>query len=246
MLFAHGHATRPGDEAAAYHALFAEVADRSLKSGIFDHVAHVPAALPEVEEAWADLGFGRSAAVAARDTAALELDPPGWDIRSGTPDDLASVERLVDEESRFHATSPIFRPYVSRDVARNVREQLREALADEEQALFIARRNGTDAGILSIGPSRGSPLYVPDDACYIGDTAVLAGYRDGGAGTALLGRALRWARERGFRNVTLHYQPANARSRAFWRGHGFQPVMWHMRRTIDPRIAWAVPSAEEQ
>jgi GNAT superfamily N-acetyltransferase len=243
MLFAHGHAAKPGEEAAAYHALFAEVAQNAVKRGIFDIAVHIPAGVPVVEEAWVELGFGRLNAFAVRDIAPLSGPVPagGIDVRQATLADLESVVRLVDEESRFHATSPIFRAYVGPDVEANVRESLRAALADESQALLIARRAGRDVGIISAGPVRGSPLSIPDAAGYIGDTAVLDGERGEGTGTALLSAALDWLRERGYAAATLHFATANGLSRAFWKGHGFVPVLHHYKRSIDPRMAWAVP-----
>jgi GNAT superfamily N-acetyltransferase len=71
---------------------------------------------------------------------------------------------------------------------------------------------------------------------------VLAEARGTGLGGALLEEALAWARSQEFAAVTLHYQTANPLSSAFWTGHGFKPVMYHLRRRLDERIAWARPS----
>lgn len=98
-------------------------------------------------------------------------------------------------------------------------------------------------GLLWIQPPKGSPLFTPDDSCYIGDTAVLPGERGGGVGTAVLSSALSWARDRGYAHATLHFATANPVSSSFWQGHGFQPVMFHLRRRLDERIAWAQPPA---
>jgi GNAT superfamily N-acetyltransferase len=243
MLFAHGHAIAPdGDPYLAYHELFAAVARFYIRGGIFEHVAHVPAGDPALDRAWNDLGFGRSAAVAARTT-----EPTGrargasvW--RAG-PDDLERVARLVDEESRFHARPPMFRPYLSGDTRKTVLEELRSALGDPGQAILLGgARRDQPVGVLCIGPARGSPLFIPDDAAYIGDTAVLDGHRGAGVGSDLLEGALGWAREQGYRHLTLHFATSNAVSSAFWVGHGFVPVMYHLRRTIDQRIAWAIPA----
>jgi GNAT superfamily N-acetyltransferase len=63
-------------------------------------------------------------------------------------------------------------------------------------------------------------------------------------GAALVDAALAWAREHGHRAATLHYATANALSSSFWRGIGFEPAMWHLRRRLDERITWAQPADE--
>jgi GNAT superfamily N-acetyltransferase len=243
MLIAHGHALAHGaDAAVVYPALFAELAEQCRRQDITDHFAHVPAGDAVVLEAWFELGFGRANAVAARDLRPVEAPVSAVaSIRAATPDDLDVVDRLVDEESRFHATSPIMRPYLREQTKEAVRRNLEAALAAGESVHLIARVDGADAGVIEIGPSRGSPLYIPDGAAYIGDTAVLPQARGTGIGAALVSAALAWGRERGFQAATLHFATANALSRAFWTDLGFEPVMWHLRRRLDERIVWAQP-----
>ena len=243
MLIAHGNAIAAGaDPWLVYHALFAELAEQYRRDNVTDHFAHVPAGDAAVEEAWFALGFGRDHAVAARDLRPVEA-PTIWaaSVRAATPEDLDVVDRLVDEESRYHARSPIMRPYLREQTKDAVRAGLARALESEESCHFIARADGQDVGIIEVGPGRGSPLYIPDGAAYIGDTAVLPPARGSGVGAALVDAALAWAREHGYRAVTLHYAGANALSSSFWRGVGFEPVMWHLRRRLDERITWARP-----
>jgi GNAT superfamily N-acetyltransferase len=243
MLIAHGHAVAAdADPWLVYHALFAELAEQYRRDGITDHFAHVPAGERAVGEAWSGLGFGRAYAVAVRDLRPVEGPVSGLaSVRAATPEDLEIVDRLVDEESRYHARSPIMRPYLREQTRSAVRASLERALAGDESVHLIASVGGKDAGIIEIGPARGSPLYIPDGAAYIGDTAVLPGVRGGGVGAALVDAALAWGREHGYRAATLHYAAANALSSSFWRGLGFEPVMWHLRRKLDERITWAQP-----
>lgn len=239
MLLAHAHAVAPDAEPSAiYHALFAVLAERLLTDGIFEHVAHVPAGNSTVLDAWYSLGFGKANAVAIRDLSPLRRSGTrAVEIRRATPDDIDIVQRLVDEEARFHATSPIFRPYVAEQTQRAVRASLMESLERDTDVHLIARAEGEDAGIIDVGPGRGSPLYVPPGAAYIGDTAVRPEFRGTGVGTALVEAGLAWARERGFRAMTLHFATTNALSSSFWTGLGFEVAMWHLRRRIDEQIA---------
>ena len=241
MMFAHGHAVAPGIEPyPVYNTLFATLAERYMADGVFDHIAHVPAGDPALDDAWSNLGFGRNAAVAVRTTELLTAVSSA-EVRIAAPDDLDTVYRIAASGNAFHARAPIFTPYLEPNTEAEVRASYRNALADEGQALFLGYAEGAAAGLLWVEPPKGSPLFTPDDACYIGDTAVLPGARHAGLGTAILQRALAWARERGYRHATLHYVPANPVSSEFWRRNGFIPVMYHLRRRLDERIAWAQP-----
>jgi GNAT superfamily N-acetyltransferase len=239
----HGHAVAVAVEAGpTYAALFAELAARALDRGITDHVAHVPIGDPATEAAWVALGFGRVVAVAVRDLTPVDRRlATDVAVRVAAPDELAIVDRLVDEESVFHARSPIFRPYRHDDTADSVRAELASQLASDDHAFLIARRDGTDVGVLSVGPGLGSPLYVPDGAAYIAATAVLPDVRGSGAGTALADAAFAWAKDHGHRAACLHFSTANTTSTAFWTGIGFTPVMAHLRRRVDERILTSRP-----
>ena len=117
--------------------------------------------------------------------------------------------------------------------------ELATQLASHDHAFLVARRDGSDVGVLSVGPGLGSPLYVPDGGCYIGATAVLAAARGAGVGAALVDAAFDWARDHGHRAACLHYATANRTSTSFWTGIGFVPVMAHLRRRLDDRILTA-------
>jgi len=243
MMLGHTHAVasdaEPGE---VYRALYAALAERWVRRGIFDHTAHIPAGDPPTEEAWVNLAFGRWTAFAVRDLRPVErAASTSVEVRRAGLEDLDAVYRLSLEEARFHARSPIFRPYVERDTGNAVREATRAGLEDEGRAVFIARTDGRDAGVIEVEPERFSPLFTPDGAVGIGDTAVIEEARGAGVGAALTDAAIAWAREHDYRAVHLHFATPNPLSVPFWTGLGFTPVMWHMRRRLDERIAWARP-----
>jgi GNAT superfamily N-acetyltransferase len=117
-----------------------------------------------------------------------------------------------------------------------VRAQIGQELSRDDHAFLVARSDGRDVGVLSIGPGQGSPLYVPDGAAYIAATAVLPDARRSGIGAALTDAAFDWARRHGHRAACLHFATANIASTGFWTGLGFTPVMAHLRRRLDDRI----------
>ena len=125
--------------------------------------------------------------------------------------------------------------------AAAVRDELAAQLASDDHAFVVARRDGVDVGVLSVGPGIGSPLYIPDAGAYIGATAVLPRERGGGVGAALADAAFDWCREHGHGGACLHFSTANRTSSTFWTGIGFVPVMAHLRRRLDERILTARP-----
>jgi GNAT superfamily N-acetyltransferase len=245
VMLVQGHAVAADvDPRPIYGELFGALAERRLDAGFLEHVVHVPIGTPEVEAAWVALGFGRTSNVAVRDLAPTDRPtPPDVEVRVATPDDLDIVDRLVDEEARFHARPPVFRPYLRDETRAAVRAELTEQLGRDDHAFLIARRGGVDVGVLSVGPPLGSPLYIPDGAVYIGATAVVPTERGGGVGAALVDAACDWSRDHGHRAACLHFATANTLSSSFWPGVGFIPAMAHLRRRLDERILSARPAA---
>jgi GNAT superfamily N-acetyltransferase len=245
MHLVPGHAVAArADSGRIYAALFGELAARALDRGVLDHLVHVPIGGPAVEASWGALGFGRMNVVAVRDLSPIDRPSgAGVQIRQASPDELDIVESLIDTEAVFHASSPMFRPYVRDETSEAVRDQLADALTDDRHGYLIARRDGSDVGIISIEPGLGSPLYVPDAAAYVAATAVLPGERGSGVGAALVAAAFEWCAERGYRAACLHFSTANATSTSFWIGIGFAPVMAHLRRRLDERILTSRPPA---
>ena len=238
----HGHAVAAdAAPAPAYAELFAALAAAALERGVTDHVVHVPIGDPAVEAAWVALGFGRANVVAVRDLRPVERRADRVEVRVAAADELDVVDVLVDEESVFHAGSPIFRPYRRTETNDAVREQLASELASDDHAVLVASLDGDDVGVLCVGPGQGSPLCVPDGAAYIAATAVLPSSRGAGVGAALADAALTWARDHGHRAACLHFASANATSTSFWTGIGFRPVMAHLRRRLDERIVTSRP-----
>jgi GNAT superfamily N-acetyltransferase len=238
MMFSHGHAvSESADAYDVYHALYAVLAEEWMRDGLFEHIAHVPSG--PAEQSWFDLGFGRHMAVAIRDLRPVRDVPARAEVRIAGPDDLTTALEICNSGTDFHATSPILQPVTHSDTDNAVREKLTKALADEGQAVLLARDGNRDTGILWIQPGTSSPLATPEKALYIGDTAVLEKSRGGGVGRALLHAAIQWAGDHGYEHLLLHFTTANALSRSFWTGNGFEPVMYHLRRVVDERIAWA-------
>jgi len=60
-------------------------------------------------------------------------------------------------------------------------------------------------------------------------------FRGKGVGTALLNHCLAWARERGYTNCAVDFEPMNAEGSRFWLRH-FRPVCYSVMRAVDEGV----------
>ncbi|MEX2373861.1 MAG: GNAT family N-acetyltransferase [Dehalococcoidia bacterium] len=248
LTLAPAHAVLPGEDAdEAYHALYGAVAGPWVARARLLHIVHIPAGDPTTAEAFGNLGFGRTNAYAVRDLSPLASEGarPRVEIRESTPEDLEVVMRLSEAERKFHSRPPIFEPYPGEADVERVRERQRANLSAEDSTHLIASVDGREAGILTLRTPLGSPLFTPAGSVYIAETGVLRSARGTGVGTALLTRALDWAREHGHSHAALHFRRANPISPGFWMGHGFVPVLEQLERVIDDRAVWAQAEDED-
>jgi len=80
--------------------------------------------------------------------------------------------------------------------------------------LFVAEVDGRQVGHLSLHPA---PYGVADLGMM-----VAAGWRGQGVGSALLERAIEWARANGMHKLSLQHWPHNAAARALYEKFGFE------------------------
>jgi GNAT superfamily N-acetyltransferase len=240
-----GHATAAGVEYDVYREMYRVLADRFVQRGVFDHSVNFPAADRVTHETWESLGFGRASTCAVRDvgpTARAAAD--GVELHMAGEEDIDVVMDLNRELALHHARSPIFFPHFeeSDPAAREYQKNLLAEAATN--AHWVAYKDGQALGMNTFMPPHFlSPMTVPDDCIYLFQGIVSEQARAGGVGTAILSRAVEWARERGFRHIALHFMPSNLPGSAFWTSSGFRPVDHGLRRRVDERVAWAGAAA---
>lgn len=221
------------DATGTFAAMYADAAPHLLERGAFRHtVDHL--AIPELQEAVADLGFGRIGVSAARGTENGMSLPTDADVRIGDEDDLDSIVELAEVERSFRGAPPI---YGSVDAPNRERMRHRRLLGMRERGdvPLIARVDGVDAGLLIVEPTS------PDDGRllehqrpFIGPTATSPNHRGRGVAAALVARAIELAGERGHGAISVSFSPANPLSRPFWLGAGFRPTGYSVMRAIHP------------
>jgi ribosomal protein S18 acetylase RimI-like enzyme len=99
-------------------------------------------------------------------------------------------------------------------------------------AVLVARRDGVVVGmanlLFSISTALGARVAVLDDF------VVAPSARGAGIGSALMARALAFAREAGCRRISLHTDHDNHVAQALYRRHGFElSSMLPMRQLLD-------------
>ena len=228
------------DPAEVYAALYAELAARWVTDGFLDHAIAALAGEREVQDAFASLGFGRHFALALRGLEPLsEPTRVDLDIREAGEKELDDVFALAAELRAFHARAPMFQ--ANPRMLRHGQEALVRWLQQQPRCpTFVAYRAGRAVGQLVFAPSAFvSPPYRRSDLAYLLQAVVLPVERGGGAGASLLQHALSWLRREGFAGCALHYLTGNPSGPPFWTRHGFRAAEYHLRRIVDPRIAWS-------
>jgi GNAT superfamily N-acetyltransferase len=151
--------------------------------------------------------------------------PWSYTIRPALPTDTAFILTLSDRLDAgglppWHATAD-FHAFHHRAV-----EQLAALVAEisPEQAVLIAEREG-DAQPIALGLVNvldGSNPITGERQGYVQVLAVTAEAEGHGVGRELMCAAEAWARGRGHRLIALDTAGVNQRSRAFYRGGGYQ------------------------
>lgn len=233
----HGHALASPWDAETYREMYAGLAPRLLRKGIFEHQVQVMAGDAAVSAAWFSLTFGQWSHVAARGLEAVDAPHADAVIRLAGPADAAEVKHLLFGLSRFDTLAPLFIPYVFSE--EGWASEIEQGLGSEDMAFWLAYVDDLAVGGMQVG-ARKYPAMDRDQGCvHVFEAFVEPEARRAGTGTALLSHCLAWARDRGFEQLSLDFRTHNPVGGPFWRGHGFQPLSTVLHRRIDPRVAWA-------
>jgi GNAT superfamily N-acetyltransferase len=229
---AHGLAVDPDlvDSTAVVVGLLAQLAPVLLRDGAvrftIDHVDLHP-----LDVALNNAGFGRGS-VFATQRARYTGPAVDEDVRIGTSDDLDAIAALSLVELGHRSAPPIYDPLQPRTLAEA--RAVHERLLAEGAVHFLARRDGSDVGLVTVEFASPAPRLCSSDQPYIGPTASHPSVRGQGIGHALVHRVLEWAHASGHETVAVDFDSPNPLSRPFWLGLGFEPTGYRVRRLIDP------------
>jgi GNAT superfamily N-acetyltransferase len=231
------NASAPAPGRRVYEELYAALAPRWTANGCFVHAVGLFADDGPARDAWHWLGFGLAAVDAVRALSPVVGPAPAdLAIRRAGPADLERAVALSDALRRHLAAAPTFLARVERrDRAAHERW-----LADRANALWLADAGDEAVAGLEIGPASDNACTIIRDAGTASITGAFtrADARGRGVATALLERALAWAREHGYARCAVDFEPMNVLAARFWLRH-FRPVCYSVARHVDERVAWA-------
>jgi putative acetyltransferase len=136
-------------------------------------------------------------------------------VRDARKRDARPVTRLLDAVAGEPQVTLILRPGEARQ--GDWRRRIADATSSPRGLFLVAESRGAIAGNLGLWPDANP---ASGHVAWLG-MSVAAGYRDVGAGGAILEAALEWAATAGYRRAVLGVFPDNARAIAFYERHGF-------------------------
>lgn len=232
------NAVDPTAGASIVGALYSAASALWLDAGCYSHVISTLAHNREALDAWRWLGFGYCVADAVRDLTPLDQNAVAVQIRRGAPADVDALARLVAALDAHLAAPPIFLwsddPVDAQDLGQE--------LADPRMAYWLACRDGRPVAYVRQGPaSHNACEIIVDD----GTTSLTGAYtepsaRGSGIASALLDRALAWAREQGYARCAVDFETMNVSGARFWLRY-FEPITVALWRVIDDRVPSAPP-----
>ncbi|WP_419931888.1 N-acetyltransferase family protein [Candidatus Poriferisodalis sp.] len=115
--------------------------------------------------------------------------------------------------------------------ARPLRESLRAALDDPDQAVWVGLIDDTPVGYAAAAVE---PLQSGDPLGRVTDLYVTAGARDVGVGEELIGKVLQWCEQRGCVGVDSLALPGNRATKNFFETFGFTARLLVLHRKLAP------------
>jgi len=213
-----------------YEEMYAQVSREWVLDSCYCHIISMLANDRDGLEGWRWLGFGIMAVDATRGLKPVEAPTADVEIRRGSMADIENVKRLIEASCEHHCAAPMFLP---RQPERD-RAYYKEWLTDPGRAVWVAYRGGKAVACKGSGPYRGGGCdIIRDEKTAAGGfgTFTIESARGQGIATALLNRALEWARSEGYRRFAVDFEPVNIVAARHWLKR-FRPVCYAFVRSI--------------
>jgi GNAT superfamily N-acetyltransferase len=187
----------------------------------------------EAIRAFLDHGLVPLSAIGVRTAPPAEAEPRVTVRRAG-PDDFAAALKLA--VATFDYTGLVAAP--RRDnTAELVAPSLRDALAEDEPAVWLAEEDGETRALahcawIDVAPASEAGEVLPAGRWgYVNNVVTAPGERGGGFGRALMAHVHQELHRGGATRTYLYYNPTNPLSSVFWHRQGYRPLwtMWEVR-----------------
>lgn len=229
------------DQARIYQEMYAALSAQWVADRYFEHFVTLFATDDASIAAWQQMGFGHVGLDAIRDLSPLVGVTSHIEIRRATTEDWPAALALW-KGLQHHLGSP---PTFLVDAVDSDPHKFEAWLRKPANALWLGCQEGRVIGSLGIGPASNNACTIIRDegTASIASAFTLPEARGGGVATALLSRALEWARQGGYVRCSVDCETANLLAMRFWPRH-FRPICHSLGRHVNPRIALlnAVPA----
>ncbi|SFW88246.1 GNAT family N-acetyltransferase [Amycolatopsis australiensis] len=187
----------------------------------------------EAIRAFLDHGLVPLGALGVRTAAPAEADP-GVTVRRAGPADFAAALELATATFDYTGLVAAARRV---NTAELLAPSLRDALAEEEPAVWLAEEDGElralahCAWVDATETNAAGELLPAGRWGYVNNVVTAAGRRGGGLGRALMARVHRELHAGGATRTYLYYNPTNPLSSVFWHRQGYRPLWtsWEVR-----------------
>jgi GNAT superfamily N-acetyltransferase len=213
-----------------YEELYTHLSASWVTQGYYRHLVSMFANDGRGIDAWHWLGFGMAAADALRNLDPIPVEETGVEIRRASVDDAEQFATLERALQRYLAGAPTF----LFDAFDGDHEDCGAVLRDPRRAIWMAYDGAEPTGYVGLGPASDDASTIIRDA----KTASISGAftressRGRGIATALVNRALAWARAEGYERCAVDFEPMNPLAARFWPQY-FEPVCYTSIREVD-------------
>lgn len=154
-------------------------------------------------------------------------------IRPIRPEDLPAVGRLYTDSWERTYRGLIPNQVLDDMTSEKSTEKWRDYLARRENGVFVVERNGAVEGFAAC-----CPFPERENSALLDSLHVAPGAQGNGWGRRLIARAARWAREKGFRELTVFVVQGNRRAESLYRGLGAREL--YSFQDWDGALSWAL------
>jgi ribosomal protein S18 acetylase RimI-like enzyme len=151
-------------------------------------------------------------------------------VRRARRGDLPSVLALFDELDRLQRDWRLFTPRPG--VADEVRRKYAEAMTRSDVMVAVAE-DGAEVVGMAFAEAQMPSRFSDERSLEISGVVVRAERRREGIGRLLVQEAVRFARERGLRWVSLRTYGPNVEAMEFWEGLGFRARVVELVSPVD-------------
>ncbi len=215
-----------------YEEMYERLSAQWIADGCYGHILSLMVNDRQAIECWHWLGFGLIVVDGMRTLEPVRAPANQVEISRAGPQDAAEAAACIRALEEHVASAPTFFIHELDDS--------QTWLEDPRKALWLARHGGQTLGCLGIGPANEDACVILQDEKTAGITAAFT-WRDArsqGVATALLNRALEWARSQGYERCAVDFEAMNFLATRFWM-KWFEPVCYSMMRCIDERVGAA-------